>query len=86
MQTRDQVVEVEVRLRPKNQITLPDAVAAVMGAQPADRFVLTVDKRNPEGAQLRRLRRSYAGVAAGVYGAADEVADYVRHERESWNE
>ena len=79
-------IEVEVRLRRKNQVTLPDPIAARLGAQPGDHLVIAIDDANPDQAQVRLLPRSYAGVAAGVYGAPGEVAEYLRAEREAWDE
>ena len=77
-------LEVEVRLRRKNQLTLPEPIAARLGVGPGDRFVLTIDEDRPERLEMRRLRSSYAGVAAGVYGSEKEAAEYVRDERASW--
>lgn len=79
--------EVQVRLREKNQLTLPEAVARLLGAAPGDRLVIAVDEARPHVVELRRLRDSYAGVAAGLYGADEgESAEYLRGERESWGE
>lgn len=79
-------LEVEVGLRRKNQLTLPESIAERLGAEPGDHLIISVDEEQPELAHLRRLPRSYAGIAAGVYGTSEEVAEYVRAERASWDE
>ena len=80
-------MEVQVRLRDKNQLTLPEAAARLLGAVPGDRLVMAIDEARPDVIELRRLRASYAGVAEGVYGANDqEIAEYLRAERASWGE
>jgi hypothetical protein len=35
---------------------------------------------------LRRLRKSYAGIAAGVYGSSQDIAVYLEEERQAWGE
>ncbi len=80
------VTEIEVGLRPKNQLTLPEAVAAKLAAAPGDRLVFVVDEAQPDVVQVRRLRRSYAGALAGVYGNAEEAAAYLRRERATWHD
>jgi hypothetical protein len=79
------VLEVEANLRPKNQVTLPEAVAARLGAAPGDRLVFELDEARPGRVQLRRVRRSYYGALAGVFGTPDEAAAYLREERASWD-
>lgn len=75
-----------VSLRRKNQLTLPKPIAQCMGAKPGDRLVLEIDDDEPGMVQLRRLLPSYAGVATGIYGTEEEVAQYLRGERASWGE
>ena len=74
----------EVGVRPKNQITLPDAVLRQMGARTGDRLLIESDPDEPDVLRVRAVRRSYAGVLAGVYGTADEAVGYVRAEQDSW--
>ena len=80
-----QGVQAQVTLRQRNQLTLPERVAAQIEAKPGDRLLLTVDAARPGVVQVRRLRDSYAGVAKGVYGrTAAERRRYVAAERASW--
>lgn len=76
---------VEVRLRRKNQLTLPEAIAEQLGVQPGDRLLMTIDERQPNVIRMRPIRESYAGAAVGIYGTVKEAAEYVRSERESWD-
>ena len=78
--------EVRAGLRRKNQITLPESIVKQLDAAPGDQIIFVVDDNHPETVLVRRLRRSYAGVAAGIYGTADEEIEYVRRERAAWNE
>ncbi len=80
------VYEAEVSLRKKNQLTLPEAIAERLGVQPGDRLILQV---NDEGQEIhvRPIRRSYAGLFAGLYGATpEEEQAYIDGERASWDE
>lgn len=80
-------LEVEVRVRAKNQLTLPEAIAKRLSIEPGDRLVFAVHDDDPDRIEVRRLRRSYAGILAGVYGATQEEVDaYLREERASWGE
>ena len=74
----------EVGLGPKNQVTLPDAVLRHMGTRAGDRVLIESDPDEPDVLRVRAVRRSYAGLLAGVYGNADEPLRYVRAEQESW--
>ena len=74
----------EVGVRPKNQVTLPDAVLRHMGARTGDRLLIESDPDEPDVVRVRAVRHSYAGLLVGVYGTADEVLQYVRAEQESW--
>ena len=75
-----------VNLRRKNQLTLPQPIADRLGARPGDRLVFETDGAEPGVIHVRRLLDSYAGVATGVYGTEEEVAEYLRQERASWGE
>lgn len=79
-------IEIELTLRERNQLTLPDRVATRLGAEAGDRLLLTIDPREPEVMHLRRLPRSYAGALTGVYGrTAEEQSAYLVAERASWD-
>lgn len=78
--------EVEVSLRKKNQLTLPEVIAERLGVQPGDRLVLRVDDHTRE-VHVRPIRRSYAGLFTGLYGATpEEELAYIDGERASWDE
>jgi AbrB family looped-hinge helix DNA binding protein len=79
------IVEVKVSLRTKNQMTLPESVVKRLGLKPGDHLIVSLDEDAAEVISLRRLPRSFAGVAAGAYGSAEEVAAYVDGERDAWD-
>ena len=80
------MIQYEASLRPKNQLTIPDAVVQRLGAHPGDQLLFEIDEENGVQVRVRVIRRSYAGVLAGVYGSPDERAEYLREERASWVE
>jgi antitoxin component of MazEF toxin-antitoxin module len=68
-----------VRLRAGNQLTLPDAMLAAIGATAGDRLLVTVK----DGAiQLHPVRRSFAGSLKGVY--PDDWETQLRAGRDTW--
>jgi AbrB family looped-hinge helix DNA binding protein len=74
-------------VRRKNQVTVPHQIAKEMGLEAGSRLVFELDPDDPDIIHVRRLRRSYAGIARGVYGdTSEEIAAYIRSERESWGE
>ena len=79
-------IELEIRLRQKNQITIPEEVVQRLGLEPGDRLIVEVDEAKPDRMQLRPIRRSYAGLLTGVYGTDEEALEYVRGERASWDQ
>lgn len=79
-------LELEVGVRRKNQITLPELVAKRLNVEPGDRLVFVIDEDRPEQIRVRRIRRSYAGVLSGVYGTPEQADAHVRDERASWGE
>lgn len=71
------------RLRPRNQLTLPAAVASRLDVKPGDRFIVLVD--GPDSVRLVRIRESYAGALAGLWGTTSaEMDEWLRTERASW--
>ena len=81
----DGAIDIEIKLRERNQLTLPDRVAERVGAKPGDRLLLTMDPSEPGIMRLKRLPDSYAGIADGVYGnTSEERAAYLAEERASW--
>lgn len=80
-------VEAEAKLRPKNQVTFPDAIAKRLGVEPGDQLIFRIDDDDPREVHIRPVRRSYAGILEGVYGKTpEEVEEYIRGERASWGE
>lgn len=73
----------ETRLRARNQLTLPAAVVRAVGLVEGDRLVVDLDPDAADIVRLRRIRRTYAGTLADVYG--DATATLVE-ERASWPE
>lgn len=67
------------RLRAKNQLTLPEAVIAEIGAEVGDRFRVSVQ----DGAiYLERIRRSYAGLFPDMW--PESWMEELRRDRDSW--
>lgn len=69
-------------LRPKNQVTIPDAAVKLLGAEVGDRFVVTVQ---PGGGPivLTPVRETYAGTMAAVY--PPNAVEEIRRDRDAWN-
>lgn len=72
---------VEARLRARNQLTLPDPVVQAIGLNEGDRFIVDTDPNDPDVVRLRRIRETYAGTLASVYGNATAALE---EERASW--
>lgn len=79
-------VEAEARLRPKNQITLPDAIARALQAEPDDTLVFETDPAQPGVAHMHVVPREFAGSLTGMYGTSEDVLKFVREERAAWSE
>src|SRR5712691_10447356 len=79
-------VEVEVRLRERNQLTLPDRIVERTGLAPGDQMVAAFDEAEPDVIRLRALPRSYKGAGGGAFGSDDTaLTRYVAEERASWS-
>jgi hypothetical protein len=73
------------RLRPRNQLTLPEPVVASLGARAGERFLVSVE--GPDSLRLVRIRASYAGALAGMWGSDQDAADaWLGVERATWLE
>ena len=68
-------------MRARNQLTLPDPVVQAAGIAEGDRFLVEVERDDPDTVRLHRIRDSYAGALRDVYG---EPEDYLAKERASW--
>ncbi len=78
-------MEVRVRLRARNQLTLPASITTRLGLSPGNDLVIKVSDDQPLVAEIRPLRRTYAGVAAGIFGTPEDVHAYVQGERHAWD-
>jgi hypothetical protein len=74
-------VHAEARLRAKSQLTLPEPIVEASGLEEGDRFLVEHSPDDPDTIRLHRIRASYAGAMADVYGA---VVDYIDGERRTW--
>ena len=71
----------ETRLRERNQLTLPDAVAKAAGIREGERFVVTYEPDHPGSLRLDRIRSSYAGSMTEAFGDPEA---YLHEVREGW--
>lgn len=77
---------IEVNLRGKNQMTLPEAIAERLGVKAGDRLLFEVDGEAGV-VWVRPLLRSYAGLFPGLWGdTPEESRAYIDAERASWEE
>ncbi len=76
-------VSAEARLRPRNQLTLPEPIVEAAGLESGDVFVVEIEPGDPDTVRLHRVRKSYAGALTGIYG---DVQAYVDDERKAWEE
>ncbi|HZS94110.1 MAG TPA: hypothetical protein VFA78_04890 [Chloroflexota bacterium] len=67
-------------------MTVPSAIARALGLRAGDRILFVFDEREPGEAHIYRLPESFAGIAPHAYGGPQTSADYVRKEREGWEE
>lgn len=82
----DRPVAAGSRLRQKNQLTVPEAIVRVLDAAPDDVLVWEADPSQPGVARVHLIPRDFAGSLTGVFGATDEVVEFVRGERSAWGE
>ena len=73
-----------IRIRPKNQITIPEAIATQLGVGPGDRLLARVDESGQ--LVLRRVPGSFAGALAGLWGTQEEIDAEIRAGRDEWTE
>lgn len=79
-------IVIEVTLRERNQLTLPDRIATRLGVGAGDRLLLRLETEETSEVTLRRLRGTYAGVAKQAYGeTAEDAAAYLAGERAGWD-
>jgi len=70
------------RLRPRNQLTLPDPIVQAAGLEEGATFVVEIDPEDPDVVRLRRVRTSYAGALKGLY---EPTSEYLEGERSGWD-
>jgi len=73
-----------VRLRAKNQVTIPDEIVQVMGLSVGDRFFAQWEE--PGQVVLRKIPKTYAGALAGLWSSLEEIDAGVRELRDSWRD
>jgi hypothetical protein len=81
-----ETLRAEARLRRKNQLTLPEPIAAALEVQADDLLLFEADPTEPGTARVRVLPRGFAGALTGVYGTTDELKRWLREERAAWGE
>jgi hypothetical protein len=86
MELLTRAIEAEARLRPKNQLTMPDPIVRALDAAPDDILIFETDPTEPGVARVRVMPRDFAGSLTGIFGTAEETLEYVRRERTSWGE
>lgn len=84
MIAQDRPIEAEARLRAKNQLTLPEPIAAALDAHPDDVLVFETDPEQPRTARIRLIPRSFAGALTGTFGTTEEVKAFLRDEHAAW--
>jgi len=75
---------IPIRIRPKNQITIPESIATQLGVGPGDRLFARVDESGQ--LVLRKIPRSFAGALAGLWGTQEEIDTEIRAGRDEWTE
>ena len=74
-------VSAPARLRPRNQLTLPEAIVDAGNIEEGTTFIVEIEPSDPDLVRLRRVRSSYAGALRGLYGP---VGEYLEGERAGW--
>jgi len=79
----------EIRIRDRNQITVPGDIARAAGIGPGSicrmDYVNGVITITPSGAPAPRDLESFAGIARGAWGRSpDEVEQRIAADRDSW--
>lgn len=86
MTVLDRPVEAEARLRPKNQITVPEPIVRAIGAGIEDVFVFETDPGEPGLVHVRVMPHDFAGSLTGMFGTTEDNVAFVAREREAWGE
>jgi AbrB family looped-hinge helix DNA binding protein len=70
---------VEARVRARNQVTIPDAVARALGLRDGSRLLIRTDG---DRAEIVVIRDTYAGTLSGLWGA--DPSAWLTSERDGW--
>jgi AbrB family looped-hinge helix DNA binding protein len=80
MKVKSQIIksgaEIAAVVRKRNQLTLPSEAVDFLGLREGDTVMIRLKNGS---ATLRPVRRSYAGIAKGIYGDA-----FAEQERADW--
>lgn len=80
------LIEAEITLRDRNQLTVPKDIAEASGLHEGQRLVVTFHADFPNQITIRPLPDSYAGILTGIYGTTEaERTAYVRGEQDDWD-
>lgn len=80
----------QVKIRPKGQITIPANILNSWNLEINDKVNVTLINGIVTLTPEKRLKNkksilSYAGIGKGLWGkSTEEIDDFIRHERESW--
>ena len=86
------------KLKEKRQITVPIEICNQVHADKGDIFnfeveddkiIMTLQKLVPATKEISRTKgvdiSKYIGIAKGTYGSVEEIDEYIRNDRASWN-
>jgi bifunctional DNA-binding transcriptional regulator/antitoxin component of YhaV-PrlF toxin-antitoxin module len=76
--------DLTIRLRPKNQVTIPEALTRQLDVEPGDRLFARVEA--PGRLVLRKVPKSFHGALAGLWGTQEEIDAEIRAGRDEWDE
>ena len=79
-------IEAEARLRPKNQVTMPEPILRALDATVDDTLLFETDPDEPGVVHVRVLPRTFAGSMREVYGTTEELLTFLREEHAAWGE
>jgi bifunctional DNA-binding transcriptional regulator/antitoxin component of YhaV-PrlF toxin-antitoxin module len=79
-------LEAVARLRAKNQLTLPEPIAAALEVHPDDQLLFAADPDQPDVFTVRRVPTDWAGALTGVFGTTEEVKAFLHEEHQAWGE
>ena len=75
-------VLLKTTLRAKHQITLPNEVVKTLKLRAGDQLIVEIEQGR---ATLRPVKPSYRGVLRSYFDKNSDVAEFLRLDRESWD-